>query len=129
MGTRVRIASPAYKKMKNNSLQKTIEELKKKSLDEKVNIWKRIASDLERPTRMRRITNLFNIDMHSKDGEIIVVPGKILGTGDLNKKLTIAAYDFSDKAHKKIKKSGSTPMTLEEFMSKNPKGNKARILG
>ena len=103
--------------------------MKKKSLDEKVNIWKRIASDLERPTRMRRITNLFNIDMHSKDGEIIIVPGKILGTGDLNKKLTIAAYDFSDKAQKKIIKSGSTAMTLKEFMSKNPKGNKVRILG
>ena len=129
MSARVRIASPAYKKMKNRSLQRTIEELKKKSLDEKVNIWKRIASDLERPTRQRRITNLFNIDMHSKDGETIVVPGKILGTGDLNKKLTIAAYDFSDKAQKKIMQSGSTAMTLGEFMSKNPKGNKARILG
>ena len=36
MGARVRIASPAYKKMKNVILQRTIEELKKKSLDEKV---------------------------------------------------------------------------------------------
>ena len=129
MGARVRIASPAYKKMKNVILQRTIEDLKKKSLDEKVNIWKRVACDLEKPTRQRRIINLFNIDLHSKDGETIVVPGKILGTGDLNKKLTIAAYGFSDKAHKKIKKSGSTAMTLREFMSKNPKGNKARILG
>ena len=129
MGARVRIASPAYKKMKNVTLQRTIEELKKKSLDEKVNIWKRVANDLEKPTRQRRIINLFSINLHSKEGETIVVPGKILGTGDLNKKLTIAAYGFSDKAHNKIKKSGSIAMTLGEFMNKNPKGNKARILG
>ena len=115
--------------MKNVTLQRTIEELKKKSLDEKVNIWKRVANDLEKPTRQRRIINLFSINLHSKEGETIVVPGKILGTGDLNKKLTIAAYDFSDKAQKKIRKSGSTAMTLKEFMSKNPKGNKVRILG
>ena len=115
--------------MKNNKLTETIEALKKKSLDEKVNLWKRIACDLEKPTRQRRIVNLLRINLYSKDGETIVIPGKVLATGDLNKKVTIAAYDFSDKAEEKIKQAGSTLISINELIQKNPKGNKVRIIG
>jgi large subunit ribosomal protein L18e len=115
--------------MKNEKLESLIKELKKKSITEKVKIWKRIALDLEKSTRNRRIVNLYNISLNASDNEIIIVPGKILGTGDLNKKITIAAYDVSKQAEEKIVSSGSKLITINELFEKNPKGNKVRILG
>jgi large subunit ribosomal protein L18e len=116
-------------KMKNEQLKGLIQELKKKSIEEKVKIWKRIASDLEKPTRNRRIVNLSKIDKYTKDNETIIVPGKVLGSGDLNKKITIAAYSFSEQALDKIKDANAKALNIEEIMKSNPKGNKIRIIG
>ncbi|RMF55986.1 50S ribosomal protein L18e [Candidatus Woesearchaeota archaeon] len=115
--------------MKNEQLQKLIGELKKASIDNKVKIWKRIATDLEKSTRRRRVVNLFRINLYSKEGETVVVPGKVLGSGDLNKKLVIAAFDASEQAAEKIRSSGSTLLSLKELIQKNPKGSKVRIIG
>jgi large subunit ribosomal protein L18e len=115
--------------MKNEKLENLIKELKKKSITEKVNIWKRIATDLEKPSRNRRVVNLYSINLNAKENEIVIIPGKLLGTGDLNKKITIAAYEISKQAEEKIKHSGSKIVTITELIEKNPKGNKVRILG
>jgi large subunit ribosomal protein L18e len=115
--------------MKNEKLENLISELKKKSIVEKVKIWKRIASDLEKSSRNRRIVNLYNINLYAKENEIVIVPGKLLATGDLNKKITIAAFEISKSALEKIKLSGSNVISIYELINKNPKGNKVRILG
>ena len=88
--------------------------------------WKRIAKDLLKPTRIRRVVNLKKINQHTKSGETIVVPGKVLGIGDLNHKLTIAAYQFSDSALKKIKESKSEALSIKEL---HDKGKIGRIIG
>jgi large subunit ribosomal protein L18e len=56
------------------------------------------------------------------------VPGKILSMGTLNKKITIAAYNFSQTALDKIKASGSKAISIYELAKTNPKGQKVRIL-
>ena len=69
--------------MKSNpQLTELVMNLKKKSIDDGSKVWKRIAEDLEKPTRKRRIVNLYKIDKYSNDNEIIIVPGKVLGTGE-----------------------------------------------
>ena len=73
--------------MKNNQLTSLIIELKKQSIQNKVNIWKRIASDLEGPTAKRRVVNLSRINRYAKANDIVVVPGKVLSMGEINKKL------------------------------------------
>jgi large subunit ribosomal protein L18e len=114
--------------MKNEQLTELIRELKKSSIDNKVNIWKRLASDLEKSTRARRLVNIYKIDKYAKENETIVVPGKVLGSGVLTKKVTIAAYTFSDSAYKKIGEKGSA-ISILELLKNNPAGKKVRILG
>jgi large subunit ribosomal protein L18e len=113
----------------NEHLQTLISELKRQSREQNVNLWSRIAMDLEKPTRMRRIVNLSKIDHVTKDDETIVVPGKVLGTGELKHKVTIAAFTFSRQALEKIQKADSKHYTLMDFMKKNPKGSNTRIIG
>lgn len=105
-----------------------IGELRKKSLKENANIWKNIADALSRPTRKRKAVNISKINRYSKENEVIVIPGKVLASGDLNHKLTVVAYQFSQQAKEKINKNGTT-MTIAELMEKNPKGQNTKILG
>ncbi len=113
----------------NPLLRNLIEELKKRSSEQNVNIWKRVALDLERPSRQRRSVNLSRIDRYTKENELIVVPGKVLGAGSLNHKLTISAYQFSDGAREKIEKTGSSVVSLLELSKEKPDGKRIKIIG
>lgn len=113
----------------NVVLQKLINELKKASIEQKANIWKRVALDLEKPTRSRRIVNLSRINSYTRENETIVVPGKILGSGILDHKLTISAYQFSQGAMEKINKAGAKVVPLPELIKESPKGKNIRIIG
>jgi len=113
----------------NEQLQSLNVELKKKSAEEKVNIWRKVADDLERPTRIRRIVNLSKINQLVREDEIALVPGKVLGGGDLEKKVTVAAFNFSKQAVDKIKSKNGKAIHISELIKSNPKGSKVRIVG
>ena len=105
-----------------------IQELKKKSNEHNVLIWKRVANDLAKPTRQRRIVNLYKLNKNTKEGEVVIVPGKVLGVGELNHKVTVAAWSFSGSALEKINKIGKA-IEINELLKESPKGKKVRILG
>ena len=112
----------------NPELNSLIEELKKKSVEEGVKLWKRLAKDLAKPTRQRRIVNIYKINRSAREGETVVVPGKVLNMGELDKKINVAAFSFSDKAKEKINSVAKT-MSIKELMENNPEGKKVRIMG
>ena len=113
----------------NPVLKGLIEDLKKRSVDQKVSIWYKVASDLEKPTRKRTIVNLSKLNKHTNADETVVVPGKVLGSGILEHKLTISAYQFSEGAVEKITKNGSKIIPLNELIKESPKGKRIRIIG
>lgn len=113
----------------NQILLRLIMELKKRSNEQNAQIWKRVANDLERPTRQRRVVNLSSISRYTKENEVIVVPGKVLGAGTLGHKLTISAFQFSNGAKEKIEKAGAKIVPLLELSRENPSGKGIRIIG
>ena len=113
----------------NIVLIKLVAELKKRSNEQEADIWRRVADDLERPTRQRRVVNLSSISRYTKENEIIVVPGKVLGSGDLQHKVTISAFSYSDGAKEKIEKAGAKIVPLLELSKENPSGKGIRIIG
>ena len=113
----------------NTQLQLLINELKKLSKQENVKIWGRIASDLEKSARKRREVNISKINRYTKENETIIIPGKVLGSGILDHKLTIAAFNFSQGAIEKIKEANAVPISIIDAMKKNPKGEKMRVIG
>lgn len=113
----------------NPNLRELVTELKKISSEKKINLWKRVALDLEKPTRQRCVVNLSKISRHTKENETIVVPGKVLGSGLLNHKLTIAAYSFSNNALEKINNARAKAIKISELMREQIKGKRVRIIG
>jgi large subunit ribosomal protein L18e len=55
------------------------------------------------------------------------VPGKVLGSGVLQKDVTVAAVDFSGTAATKIDQVGDT-MHLEQALEQNPDGTNVRVI-
>lgn len=113
----------------NPVLQNLIQELKGRGREQSISLWRRVAVDLEKPTRQRRVVNLSSISRYTKENEIIIVPGKVLGAGDLSHKLTISAFQFSNGAKEKIRKAGAKIVTLVELSKENPSGKGIRIIG
>jgi len=113
----------------NPQLQKLIQDLRKRSSEQGVALWKRVASDLERSTRSRRVVNLSSISKYTNENDMIVVPGKVLGSGELAHKITISAFKFSEGAVDKITKAGAKIVSLEELSTADPKGKRIRVIG
>ncbi len=90
--------------------------------------WKRVADDLDKSSRRRVEVNLSRIARASKEGETVVVPGKVLGSGELPHKVRVVAHSFSQSARKKLKEAKCESMSIKEFLEKNPEGS-GRIIG
>ncbi len=110
-------------KSTNIHSRRLIAELKKT----KVPIWKAVAEELAKPVRLRRKVNLSRINQHTKDKDVVVVPGKVLSGGELDHKLTIAAWKFSDTAYEKVKKAGSEAISIPDLVKK--KAKRVKIIG
>ena len=113
----------------NPQLLDLISGLRKQSRENEAPLWRDIASRLERPTRNYSEVNLSRINRYTKEKDLILVPGKVLGAGELDHQLTIAALSFSGNAKDKIKAAGGSCLTIKELMDKNPEGQKVRIMG
>jgi large subunit ribosomal protein L18e len=106
-----------------------IEKLHKEGSTSEKKVWKAVAKDLNRPRRKRFEVNLTRIEKHSKPKETVVVPGVVLGSGEVKKRVVVAAMKFSGKAKEKIEKSGGKCLSIEELYEQNPKGKGIRIMG
>ncbi len=90
--------------------------------------WHYVAKLLVRPKRKSIVVNLEKINKLSKQNSIVLVAGKVLGEGNLEKKLQIYAFRASDQAIKKIKESGSSYLAIEELLQKNPDAKDIKLI-
>lgn len=112
----------------NPYLKELIDDLKKKSLESKAAIWKDVADKLARPTRKRIEVNVADIQRNADNGETVLVPGVVLSSGVISKKVNVAAWKFSSTAKDKIKNAGGECLTIKELVGKNPQGSHVRIM-
>jgi large subunit ribosomal protein L18e len=116
-------------KNKNEITKALVEKLRGESAKSGSGAWKAVARDLSRPRRIRFEVNLSRIEKYARPKETLVVPGVVLGTGQIKKHVNVAAVRFSGSAKAKIEKAGGTCSSIEEFHEKNPKGRNMRIMG
>ncbi len=105
-----------------------INALKKTSTKHNVGIWTRVAELLARPSRQRATVNIGKISRYTSAGDIIVVPGKVLGSGKLTHKVTVAALNASTSARTGIVGAGGSLISINELLAKVPKGKGVTII-
>jgi large subunit ribosomal protein L18e len=111
----------------NPNLKNLIQEIRSKGYKENVKFLIKLADLLERPERKKAEVSLTKINRVSSEHETILIPGKVLD-GILEKKLTIAAFRFSEKALKNIHKVKSKAITINDLIKENPKGKDVRVI-
>lgn len=110
-------------KVKTNSeLVETILEAKKHEA------WLPIAAILSGPARKRASVNLDKIDAETKEGDVVVVPGKVLSQGSINKKVKVVALGFSELAKEKLLNAKCETETMLNEIKKNASSKGVKII-
>jgi large subunit ribosomal protein L18e len=112
----------------NPQINQLIKILKEKAYQEETPIWKDLARRLEKPTRNQAEVNISRINRHTSEDEIVLVPGKVLGSGTLDHKVQVAALDFSKQAEEKIIGAGGKCLDINLLVEENPQGSGIRII-
>jgi large subunit ribosomal protein L18e len=112
-----------------SSIQDNIWTLRRASKKNKAPIWRALERELARPRRNRREVNVGALADNTDDGQVIVVPGKVLGSGEIGHKLTLCAITISESATKKIIACGGKLVSLSNLVEQYPDGKGVRLIG
>ena len=113
----------------NQNLVDLIGELKAQSRETGTALWRDVAMRLSKSRRNWAQPNLSRLSRHCPEGVTVLVPGKLLGSGEISSKHDVAAYSVSSGAREKIEAAGGRVLTLPELMNENPSGSGVYILG
>lgn len=106
-------------KKRNPEIVKTIELAKKNNL---LDLAKKLSAPISQQTKI-------NLDKLDKvEGDKVLVVGKVLGMGDIDKKKQVSALGFSKQAREKLKKAGCEIKTVKQEIEKNQKLEGVKIL-
>ena len=75
-----------------------------------------LARAISVPSRKQTRVNIE--DLNKYEDKILIIPGKVLSLGEVEKKHAIYALGFSEKAEEKLKKAGCLYMKIIEALRK-----------
>ena len=113
------------KQTKRKTNKEIVETIFKASKNKK---WLEVARIISGPRRKRKSINLDEINRDHKDGDIVIIPGKVLSQGEIDKKIKVVALGFSERAKEKLSKSKKDFSYLLDEIKKNPDGKGIKIL-
>ncbi len=90
--------------------------------------WRNVSEFLQKSRSNQIVVNLSKINVFAEEKVTILVPGKILSSGELTHPVIIAAFACSKKARKKIVKAGAEFVLIEDLLKKNPTGSKVKLI-
>ncbi len=105
-----------------------IRTLRKKSNANDAPIWKAVSKRLLKSRRSRPAVNLSRISRYADKDDVVVVPGKVLSSGELKHPVTIAALAFSERAIEKITAAKGKAITLLEAAEAHPNGTGLKVI-
>ena len=90
--------------------------------------WLPVAKIISSSRRKYAKVNLSNIETKTSAGDTVVIVGKVLGSGDITKKVRICSLGFSKSALDKLKKTKSEIVSISEEIKKNPRAEGVKII-
>lgn len=115
--------------MTNPILLRTARDLKKASGRYDAPIWAKLAEYMLKPSSARRNINLKRVGQLTKKDDVVVFPGKVLGTGSIPHNITLYSFSISANAYSKIRASGGRTVTHDDLIESNPTGKGVVLLG
>lgn len=100
----------------NPELKKLIVQLRKSKVKE----YAAIAKILQKPRRAKEEVNLHALEHAAQESTNIIVPWKVLGSGEITKAVRVFSFAFSQKAKEKIIAAGGDCLPLHELVNEEP---------
>lgn len=114
----------------NPHLVDTVLALKQASREHEAPVWRAVAEQLEKPNRVHPDVNVEELQrVADEDATLVVVPGKVLGGGYLDRSLSVAAWNFSSTAEEKIDDAGGRTLLLPDAVEEHPDGEGVQVVG
>ena len=113
----------------NQIVVRMARDLKKAAAKNDAPIWRRLAGYALKPSIARRDINLKRIGQLTKEGDTVVFPGKVLGTGSVPHRITLCSFSISDSAAAKIVEGGGSIIGYSDLIEQNPTGRGVVLLG
>ncbi len=79
-------------------------------------ISKKLIKLIDVPARRRVSVNLYKLDKLTKEGDNVIVPGKVLSEGTIGHRLNIAAIEYSRGAAAALEKAGAKMLDIKESL-------------
>ena len=108
-------------KKTNPNLVELIDQLKEKSRETGSALWRDVAIRLSKSRKNWAQPNLSRLSRYAPEGAIVLIPGKLLGSGEVEGSPTVAAYSASEGARDKIIAAGGKYLSCLLYTSPSPR--------
>jgi len=87
-------------------------------------IWMDMLKRLKSHKSQMSKVNISKVSNLTQEGDVILIPGKVLGGGLIDHRIHIGAFAFSGVAVEKIRRADGEPLSIQAFIQKyiNHKG-------
>jgi large subunit ribosomal protein L18e len=92
-------------------------------------VYRRAVRMLSKRVNRLVEVNVGKLDAISAEGGILLVPGKVLGEGDVSKELHVGAVAFTGSAIQKISAAGGEALLIKDFVAKYEEGKGVLLVG
>ena len=93
-----------------------VKDLKQASKKNEAPIWSKLADLALKSSSSKRTVNLTRINKITKENDILFVPGKILGTGNISQKITLSYFSIYRTEENRIIESGKN-ININKYIS------------
>ncbi len=115
--------------MTNQMVIRMAKDLKKASIKNDAPIWAKLAEYSLKPSIAKRVINLTRISQLTKENDTVACPGKVLGTGNINHKITLCSFSISNSAADKIIGNGGRLISFSDLIEQSPTGKGVLLIG
>jgi len=117
------------KKSNNPILKETLTKLGKVAETSNETFWLPIIETVSSSSSRRPVVNVGKISKYTKEHDLVLVPGKVLGDGLIDHAVVVGALFASKSAGEKIRAVGGSVLSLVEFAEKYGDGSKVMVIG
>ncbi len=103
--------------------------LKRASKSSGARIWLDASRYLSKPVSRKPKVNVGKISRLTKKGDVVLIPGMVLGGGTVSHRIIVGAYYFTKSAAEKITSAGGDALTIPKFLERYSSGKDVNLIG
>ena len=96
---------------------------------EKGSLWDAVKEYLEKSRSRRVAVNVGKISRLTEPGDVVIVPGKVLGGGVIEHKVVVGGFSFSQTARSKIISAGGEALSIKKFIDTYSSHKGVKLIG